>query len=84
MSKKTTNFNPMEAELEAVLHPIHPSARLVRTVRQRINFRPPVEVARRLADPPSLLLILGGVLSVSLLIVTGVRAIFYLTNRTKI
>jgi len=84
MPKKILNFNPVEAELQAALHPIHPSARLAQTVRQRINFRPPIEVAQRLNDPPSLLLILGGVLSASLLLITVVRALFYLTNRSKI
>lgn len=84
MPKKIVDFNPMEAELEAVLHPVRPSSRLIQTMRQRVNFRPPVEVARRLNDPPSLLLILGGVLSVSLLLITTARAIFYLTSRSKI
>jgi hypothetical protein len=85
-AKKITDFNPVEAELEAAFHPVRPSTKFVQTVRRRINLKPTVEVAQRLADPPTLLLILvlGGVLSVSLLIITAVRAIFYLTNRTKI
>ena len=83
-AKKITDFNPVEAELKAAFHPIRPSTKFVQTVRRRIDFAPSVEVAGRLADPPALLLILGGVLSVSLLIITAVRAIFYLTNRAKI
>jgi hypothetical protein len=83
-AKEPTNFNPMEAELEAAFHPVHPSTRFVQTVRHRIEFKPSVEVSQRLADPPTVLLILGGVLSISLLIITAVRAIFYLTNRAKI
>lgn len=85
-TKKRTDFNPVEAELEAAFHPVRPSTKFVQTVRRRINFKPSVEVAvaQRLADPPTLLLILGGVLSASLLIITAVRAIFYLTNRAKI
>ncbi len=82
-AKKRTDFQPVEAELEAAFHPVRPSARFVQTVRHRIAIRPSVEVAQRLADTPTLLLILGGVLSVSLLIITAVRAIFYLTNRAK-
>lgn len=74
----------MENELEAAFHRVRPSKKFVQTVRQRINFKPPVEIAQRLSSPPSMLLILGGVLSVSLLIITVARAIFYLTNRTKI
>jgi hypothetical protein len=81
--KKTNDINPFEARLEAAFRPVHPSNDFVRTMRQRINFRAPVEVTQRLAEPSTLLLILGGVLSVSLLIITTVRAIFYLTNRSK-
>jgi hypothetical protein len=83
-AKEVINFNPVEAELEAAFHPVRPSTKFVQTVRRRINVKPSVEVSQRLADPPALLLILGGVLSVSLLIITAVRAIFYLTNRAKI
>lgn len=82
--KKPIDFNPVEAELEAAFHPIHPSTKFVQTVRRRIQVRPSVEVSQRLAAPSSLVLVLGGVLSVSLLIITLARAIFYLTNRAKI
>lgn len=84
MSTQDIDFNPFEARLEAALHPVQPSRGFVQIIRKRIQFKPPVEVARRLSDQPSLLLILGGVLSVSLLIITAARAIFYLTNRAKI
>jgi len=78
-----SDFNPFETRLQAALHPIHPSNAYVQTLRRRINFKPPVEITRRLPNPPSILMILGGVLSVSLLIITAARAFFYLTNRTK-
>jgi hypothetical protein len=81
--KKPIDFNPVEAELEAAFHPIHPSTKFVQTIRHRIKARPSIEVSQRLASPSSVLFVLGGVLSVSLLIVTVVRAIFYLTNRAK-
>jgi len=83
-TKDLPDFNPVEAELKAAFHHVRPSTKLIQTVRHRINIQPSVEVTQRLADPPTLLLILGGVLSVSLLIITVVRAIFYLMNRTKI
>lgn len=83
MSKSNLDFNPVEAELEALLHPVHPSARLVQTMRERIKFKPPVEVARQFTQQPSLLLVLGGVLSASLLIITVARAFFYLSSRSK-
>jgi hypothetical protein len=83
-AKEPTNFNPVEAALTASFHRVRPSTKFVQTIRHRIDVKPSVEVAQRLDDPPTLLLILGGVLSVSLLIITAARAIFYLTNRTKI
>lgn len=84
MTYKTNDFNPFEAKLEAAFRPVHPSNRYVQTIRQRITAKAPVEVAvQRLGDPPTLLFIIGGVLSVSLLIITVARAFFYLTNRSK-
>ena len=80
----TTDINLFEARLESVLHPVHPSSKYVQKLRKRINFKAPVEVAERLSSPPSMLMILGGVLSVSLLIITMARAIFYFINRSKI
>ncbi len=84
MKETPSDFNPFEARLEAAFRPVRPSSKYVQVLRQRIQLKAPVEVSRRLSDPPSLLLILGGVLSVSLLIITFVRALFYLTNRSKI
>ena len=80
----TKENNPFEARLEAVLHPVRPSSHYVQAMRKRLTFKAPVEVAQRLANPPSMLMILGGVLSVSLLIITAARAVFYLLNRSRI
>ena len=82
-SKAIENFNPMEAELQAAFRPIRPSKKFVQTVRKRIHFSPEVLVANKTPETRHFLLILGGVLSVSLLILTGVRAIFYLVNRSR-
>ena len=83
MTYKTNDFNPFEAKLEAAFRPVHPSNMYVQTIRQRITTRAPMEVAQRLEDPSSVLLIIGGVLSVSLLIIIVARAFFYLTTRSK-
>jgi hypothetical protein len=80
----TEEFNPFEARLQAVLRPVQPSKKYVQQMRKRITIKAPVEVAQRLASPPSLLMIFGGVLSVSLLIITIARALFYMINRSKI
>jgi hypothetical protein len=84
MTHQTNDFNPFEARLEAAFRPVRPSNKYVQAMRQRINSRTKVKVVDRMDDPPALLFILGGVLSVSLLIITTARAIFYLANRSRI
>ncbi len=73
----------MEAQLQGLLRPIQPSQKFVQTVRQRIRFSPRVSLAEKPPEVRRFLVILGGVLSVSLLLITGVRAIFYLVNRSR-
>lgn len=77
------SFGPMEAQLQDLLRPIQPSQKFVQTVRQRIHFSPPVSLTQKPPEVRRFLVILGGVLSVSLLLITGVRAIFYLLNRSR-
>ncbi len=81
--KSDPTLNPVEAELEAALRPIRPSQNFVQTVRKRIQFSPSVLVANKPPETQHFLMVLGGVLSVSLLLITGVRAIFYLVNRSR-
>jgi len=77
------SFTPMEAQLENLLRPIRPSKKFAQTVRQRIHFSPSVKLADKSPQTRHILLVLGGVLSASLLIITLVRAVFYLTNRSR-
>ncbi|HEY3310702.1 MAG TPA: hypothetical protein VGK00_03585 [Anaerolineales bacterium] len=84
MSHHKDDFNLFEARLAQAFRPVRPSSQYVQAIRQRIKFKAPVEVAERLSNRPSLLLIFGSVLSVSLLIITAGRAIFYLTSRSKV
>ena len=83
-SNQNNEIDPFEAQLEAVFKPIRPSNNYVQAVRKRINFKAPVEISRRLPEKSALLLVLGGVLSFSLLTLTVARTIFYLLNRSKI
>lgn len=77
------SFGPVETQLQNLLRPIQPSQKFVQTVRQRIRFSPRVRLADKSPEVRRFLVILGGVLSVSLLLITGVRAIFYLVNRSR-
>ncbi|MEI6290802.1 MAG: hypothetical protein WCP19_10245 [Chloroflexota bacterium] len=84
MANNSGELNPFEEKLQAALQPVQPSMKYVQTIRKRIHFKAPIEMAQRFTRPPSILMILGGVLSVSLLIITTARALFYMTNRSKI
>lgn len=84
MANKSGEFHLFEQQLQAALRPVQPSMKYVQTIRKRIHFKSPVIVSQRFKQPPSMLVILGGVLSVSLLIITFARALFYVSNRSKI
>lgn len=77
------SFGPVEAQLQDLLRPIQPSQKFVQTIRQRIRFSPRVSLAGKPPQTRRFLVILGGVLSASLLLITAARAIFYLVNRSR-
>lgn len=78
-------FEPtdMELQLERVFQPVRPSRQFVQTVRKRIRLSPPVVVANRLNAAPQALMIVGGVITVTLVLAAAVRALFYLFNRPR-
>lgn len=74
----------MEARLEKAFQPVYPSRKFVQTVRGRIGrLSPPVVLASRFDESPRPLLVVGGVISVLLLLAAGVRALFYVLNKSK-
>jgi len=73
----------VETRLERAFQPVRPSRKFVQKVRGRIHLAPSVVVAQRLNETPRLLLLIGGVLSLGLLLATGVRALFYLVNKSR-
>ncbi len=82
-AKKFVESKEVESRLEMAFRPVRPSRKFIQKVRGRIHVAPSVIVAERLNDTPRLLLLIGGVLSVGLLIATGVRAVFYLVNKSR-
>jgi hypothetical protein len=73
----------IEGKLAGALKPVKPSQEFVRHVRERIQFASAPVVADRLHDPNYLMFLLGSVLTVALLIITGTRALFYFIGRIK-
>jgi len=71
----------LEGKLSRVFQPVAPSERFVDHVRSRISIASPRIVVQRLNDTQYILVVLGGVLSMLLLIITGTRALYYLFAR---
>ncbi len=82
--KKLVESNDVESRLEKAFRPVRPSRKFVQKVRGRIQLAPSVVMVERLNNTPRLLLLIGGALSVGLLVATGVRALFYLVNKSRI
>ena len=83
-TKKMMEPIDMEARLERAFRPVRPSQTFVRTVRGRIGrLAPPVVVVSHLDDSSHFLLLVGGIISATLLLVAGVRALFYIVNKSK-
>lgn len=80
---KAEPFDEVENRLKSAFRRVQPSRKFVQTVRRRIYFVPSVTIANRLQDTRRLILAVGGVLTAGLLIATGVRAIFYLVNKSR-
>lgn len=75
------NLDALEQRLRGALRPVVPSQDMVQRLRGQIHFPDPGELAERLRGWQTLLVVLGGVLSGALLILTLARALFHLTGR---
>ncbi len=74
----------LEAHLANVLRPVRPRQAFVRRVREGIRIPPRAEIALRLRDWQTLLLVLGGVFSGAVAILTVARALFHIFGRRNI
>jgi hypothetical protein len=80
---KAEPYDEMENRLANVLRRVEPPRKFVQSMRSRINFAPSVTVAKRLHDTRYMFLMVGGVLTASVLVATVVRALFYLVNKSR-
>jgi hypothetical protein len=71
----------LETRLSGTLRPIQPSSDIVQRLRERIRFPTPEEIQMRLSDWRRMFLVLGGVMSGMLIIITIARAFFHLVGR---
>jgi len=71
----------LETRLSGTLRPIQPSSDIVQRLRERIRFPTPEEIQMRLSDWRRMFLVLGGVMSGMLIVITIARALFHLVGR---
>jgi len=71
----------LETRLSGTLKRIQPSSDIVQRLNERIHFPSPEEIQKRLRDWPKMFLVLGGVMSGLLVVITIARALFHLFGR---
>lgn len=71
----------LEAHLAGTLRPVIPPIDVAQRLRERVRFPQPDEIALRLRDWQRMFVILGGVMSALLVIITVARALYYLVGR---
>jgi hypothetical protein len=74
-------LDAIEAHLAGTLKPVTPRQDFVRHLRGRIHLPARDEIAVRLRDWRTLLLVFGGVFSGALVVLTVARALFHLFGR---
>jgi hypothetical protein len=74
----------LEARLAGTLKPVQPSRDVVQRLRERLRFPAREEIVSQLGDWKRMFLVLGGVMSGLLLVITLARAFFYLVGRRQI
>jgi len=77
-------LDAIEAHLAGTLKPVPLSNDVIQRLHERIHFPYREEIASRLRDWNRMFLILGGVMSGMLLLITMARAFFYLVGRRHI
>lgn len=71
----------LEARLAGTLKPVQPSRDTVQRLRARLRFPAREEIVSRLGDWKRMFLVLGGVMSGMVVVITLARAFFYLVGR---
>ncbi len=73
----------LENSLFGVLTPIRPPTDMMQRLRERIGSLEPHRIAKRISNWELTIIIVGSVMSVTMVILTTVRALFYFFNRSK-
>jgi len=71
----------LEAHLAGTLKPVTPPIDVMQRLRERIRFLQPEEIVSRLRDWQRMFVVLGGVMSGMLILITVGRALYFLVGR---
>lgn len=74
----------LEARLAGTLKPVQPSGDIVQRLKERLHFPDREEIVVRLGDWRRLFVVLGGVMSGLLILMTVARAFFYFFGRKQV
>jgi hypothetical protein len=74
----------LEAHLAGTLKPVAPSQELLQRLRGRIHFPDRSQIADRLRNWQTLMLVLGGVISGGVVVLTFARALYHLVGRRDV
>ena len=74
-------LSDLEASLAGTLRPVRPSKDFILRLRDRVRRAEPYMLAERIANWRSFLVVIGGVISGALLMITVARALFHLVGR---
>jgi hypothetical protein len=74
----------LEARLAGTLRPVAPPQELLQRLRGRIHFPDRSQIADRLRNWRRLMLVLGGVISGAVVVLTLVRALYHMVGRRDV
>jgi hypothetical protein len=74
----------LEARLAGTLRPVAPTQELLQRLRGRIHFPDRSQIADRLRNWNTLMLVLGGVMSGAVVILTFARALYHVFGRRDV
>ena len=84
MNKDARRLEALEAHLAGMMRPVAAPRDLMRRLRSRVHMPERKVIVARLHDWQSLMLLLGGVISGGLVVLTVARALFHLIGRRNV
>jgi hypothetical protein len=84
IAETEVRLRALEARLAGTLKPVAPSQELLQRLRGRIHFPDRSQIADRLRNWQTLMLVLGGVISGAVVVLTFARALYHVFGRRDV